>query len=220
MTDFDSEFDRLEGQFSGLEDSFGGLESVAGAFRKELQGVRSSFEQTGQEASGMSKTVSSSIKSAFEGVIFDGERLSDALKSLGSNLASSTLRQAISPVQQAVGSKLGGGLSSILSGILPFADGAAFSGGRVAAFAKGGIVNGPTSFPMRGGTGLMGEAGPEAIMPLTRGADGTLGVRGGGSGAVNLTMNIATTDLESFQKSRSQIAADMSRALQRGRRNL
>lgn len=51
MTDFDSEFDRLESQFSGLEDSFGGLESVAGAFRKELQGVRSSFEQTGQEAS-------------------------------------------------------------------------------------------------------------------------------------------------------------------------
>lgn len=45
----------------------------------------------------MSKTVSSSIKSAFEGVIFDGERLSDALKSLGSNLASSTLSQAISP---------------------------------------------------------------------------------------------------------------------------
>ena len=37
--------------------------------------------------------------------------------------------------------------------------------------------NSPTLFPMRGGAGLMGEAGPEAIMPLARGADGKLGVR-------------------------------------------
>ena len=50
-------------------------------------------------------------------------------------------------------------------------------------FAKGGIVNGPTLFPYTGGTGLMGEAGPEAIMPLRRTPSGKLGVEttGGGS---------------------------------------
>ena len=68
-------------------------------------------------------------------------------------------------------------MQSILGGILPFAKGAAFGAGRVAAFARGGVVDGPTHFPMRGGVGLMGEAGPEAIMPLARGADGGLGVR-------------------------------------------
>jgi phage-related minor tail protein len=75
---------------------------------------------------------------------------------------------------------------------------------------------------MRGGVGLMGEAGPEAILPLGRGADGKLGVRGagGGGGSVQVTMNISTPDAAGFQRSQSQIAAEMNRAIQRGRRNL
>ncbi len=67
----------------------------------------------------------------------------------------------------------------------------------------------------------MGEAGPEAIMPLARGADGRLGVRGGaGGGGVSVTMNITTPDAEGFRRSQSQVAAEMSRAISRGRRNL
>jgi hypothetical protein len=59
-----------------------------------------------------------------------------------------------------------------------FAKGAAFHGGNVVPFALGGVVPLPTLFPMAGGrTGLMGEAGPEAIMPLTRTPTGHLGVR-------------------------------------------
>jgi lambda family phage tail tape measure protein len=67
---------------------------------------------------------------------------------------------------------IGGGLESYKA-----ADGAAFSGGNVIPFASGGVVGSPTYFGMGGGqTGLMGEAGPEAIMPLKRGPDGKLGV--------------------------------------------
>jgi lambda family phage tail tape measure protein len=58
-----------------------------------------------------------------------------------------------------------------------FADGAAFSGGKVTPFANGGVVNGPTLFPMANGAGLMGEAGPEAVMPLSRTSSGKLGVK-------------------------------------------
>lgn len=61
------------------------------------------------------------------------------------------------------------------------ANGKVMSSGRMTPFANGGIVNGPTIFPMANGAGLMGEAGPEAIMPLKRGADGKLGVSGGGT---------------------------------------
>lgn len=60
---------------------------------------------------------------------------------------------------------------------LPNAKGNAFTNGSVTPFAKGGIVSSPTTFGMSGGgTGLMGEAGAEAIMPLTRSSDGSLGV--------------------------------------------
>ncbi len=217
MADFDGDFGGLEAQLASLETTIGGLEGVTGAFRSELEGVQGSMKAAGREASGMSSTVSSSLRRAFDGVVFDGKRLSEALSGIGRSLSSSVLNQALSPVQGAIGK----GVQSILGGVLPFANGATFGAGRVAAFARGGVVDGPTQFPMRGGIGLMGEAGPEAIMPLTRGADGKLGVRsGGGSGSVQVTMHISTPDVAGFQRSQSQIAAEMSRAIQRGRRNL
>jgi phage-related minor tail protein len=85
-------------------------------------------------------------------------------------------------------------------------------------FAHGGVVNSPVLFPLRGGTGLMGEAGPEAIMPLSRGSDGRLGVRMGGR-AASVTVNIATPDAQSFRQSQSQVAAMIARAVERGGRN-
>lgn len=74
-----------------------------------------------------------------------------------------------------------------------FADGGVFQGGsQVKAFANGGVVGGPTYFPMSGGkTGLMGEAGPEAIMPLKRGKDGKLGVAADGGGGVTINQTFA-----------------------------
>ena len=80
-----------------------------------------------------------------------------------------------------------------ISGGLPFADGGVISNGsQVQAYANGGVVGGPTTFAMSGGkTGLMGEAGPEAIMPLKRGANGKLGVQmEGGGGGTTIVQNI------------------------------
>ncbi|RVM10876.1 phage tail length tape measure family protein [Sinorhizobium meliloti] len=90
------------------------------------------------------------------------------------------------------GGLFGGGSSDPWAG-LRMANGGVFSAGRVSAFAKGGaftnqIVDRPTLFPFAKGAGLMGEAGPEAIMPLRRDASGRLGVSaaiGGGSAAAN-----------------------------------
>jgi phage-related minor tail protein len=76
----------------------------------------------------------------------------------------------------------------ILNSLFPNAQGNAFGPNGVMAFAKGGVVNSPTVFPFASGgsfkTGLMGEAGPEAIMPLSRGADGDLGVK------ANISVNV------------------------------
>jgi hypothetical protein len=73
-----------------------------------------------------------------------------------------------------------------------FAKGAAFNKGQVVPFAAGGgIVASPISFPMSGGkSGLMGEAGPEAIMPLKRMGNGSLGVSvAGGASPINVVVN-------------------------------
>ena len=75
----------------------------------------------------------------------------------------------------------------------PYATGGAFDGAT--RFAMGGafansIVSSPTLFKFASGTGLMGEAGPEAIMPLKRDMQGNLGVRGGSnSGSVEVVVN-------------------------------
>lgn len=85
-----------------------------------------------------------------------------------------------------------------------FADGGVFSNGNVVPFANGGVVGGPTYFPMSGGrTGLMGEAGPEAIMPLKRGKNGKLGVEASGQGdniTISQTFNFAANGDESVKR--------------------
>ena len=66
---------------------------------------------------------------------------------------------------------------------LPSANGNVFSGPGISAYSST-VVSSPTLFPFAHGTGLMGEAGPEAIMPLKRDASGRLGVRASGGGGV------------------------------------
>lgn len=80
------------------------------------------------------------------------------------------------------------GIGDFFGGL--FEKGAAFQSGRVTAFARGGLVNGPTLFPMAKGMGLMGEAGPEAVLPLTRTRSGRLGVESSGGGGSFFTINV------------------------------
>jgi hypothetical protein len=81
----------------------------------------------------------------------------------------------------------------------PFAKGNAFQNGNVIPFAKGGIVTRPTVFPMAQGAGLMGEAGAEAIMPLTR-IGGDLGVKSTGGGAVVNIYNNVGADVSTSER--------------------
>jgi lambda family phage tail tape measure protein len=76
------------------------------------------------------------------------------------------------------------------------AKGNVYAQNGIQAFARGGIVNGPTLFPFAKGIGLMGEAGPEAIMPLRRGRDGNLGVMSSGGGTTNVVVNVDASGSE------------------------
>jgi phage-related minor tail protein len=93
--------------------------------------------------------------------------------------------------------------------------------GAIKPFAAGGVIGTPTYFPLStGGLGLAGEAGPEAILPLTRGADGSLGVTASGAAGAKVTIQIATPDLDSFRRSETYLTGQIARAVARGQRSL
>lgn len=220
MTEMDDSLARFDAEIAELETSLSGATSMAAAFQSELREMQGAMLYTGREVNTMSRAIGGGLRRAFDGVVFDGMRLSDALRTVATSMVDAAYNTAMRPVQNALGSAISNGMNGLLSGILPFEKGGAISQGRVMPFARGGVVNGPTTFPMRGGTGLMGEAGPEAIMPLRRGPDGKLGVAAaGGAGPVSVTMNITTPDVAGFRRSSSQVAAEMQRALARGQRN-
>lgn len=211
-----------------LEQGFGASGRMSAEFEDELTRLRQSMLYTARETSQLSAGIGGGLRRAFDGLALDGMKLSDALKGVARSLVDTAFNIAMKPVQQALGGAIAQGMGAMLGGSAvggaqPFAKGGAFTEGRVMPFARGGVVSQPTYFPMRGATGLMGEAGPEAIMPLRRGADGRLGVAASGGGAsarpVNVTINVTTPDVAGFSRSQSQIAAQMSRALARGDRN-
>lgn len=213
--------DGLEGRIEGLDASIGQAGAVVSTFETELAAMRATMLYTSKETASLSLSIGGGLRKAFDGLAFDGVKLSDALRTVAESMINAAYNTAMKPVQNGLGQVIANGMNALVSGILPFEKGGSFSQGRVTAFAKGGVVSAPTHFPMRGGMGLMGEAGPEAIMPLTRGPDGRLGVQtaGGGARPVQVTMNISTPDVAGFQRSQSQIAAQMARALGRGQRN-
>ena len=92
--------------------------------------------------------------------------------------------------------------------VVPSAKGNVFAKNKIVPYAYGGIVNKPTLFPMANGMGLMGEAGPEAIMPLKRGSNGKLGVQSSG-GVGNIVVNV--------DASGSSVEGDSARSQEFGR---
>ena len=126
------------------------------------------------------------------------------------------------------GGGFGGGLMSLFSSFFG-GGGGAFSGQTAGGmfvlpgegYAKGGaFTNGVVDTTTFFNPAMMGEAGPEAIMPLARDSSGRLGVRGGGGGQnVNISFNISTPDANSFRASESQISARMHAAVVAGLRN-
>ena len=159
-----------------------------------------------EDLSNLADTFSTKLVTGLASAVVHGKSLSDIMKSMVLSLSQTALTAALKP------------LSGLIGSLFANAKGNVFAGGNMVPFADGGIVNSPTLFAMNGGTGLMGEAGPEAIMPLARGADGSLGVRGGGG--MSVTGNIATPDVQSFAQSQNQVAAMVSQALMRAQRNM
>lgn len=170
------------------------------------------------------------LTSALKGATTGGKGLEEVLRGVGLRLTDIALSAGLKPLENLLGDVAGnlvGGLTSGLSAGLGSALGGGASAfaqggvpGRVMPFAEGGVVSAPTYFPMAGGTGLMGEAGAEAILPLKRGSDGALGVAAEGGGTTVIHFQVTASDAASFTKSEGQITAMLARSVGRGRRGM
>lgn len=182
---------------AGTDDLF------SGNFRGELSDVSNELERIDDLAG----SVSTSLSRAFRGAVVDGKNLKGVLGDIGQAFANIALKAAFKPV--------GDLASGLVNGLFQATD-PALGGAR--AFAKGGVVASPSYFPLRDGVGVAGEAGPEAILPLTRGSDGRLGVASAASAPISISVNVQATDAKSFVGAEAEVSAMLLRAVKRGRR--
>lgn len=187
----------------------GGLDSAAFAV-SDLTAVKATLEGIDASAGKVSKTLSG----AFASAIIGGKSFNETLTMIAASLTKVFLNAGLQPLTQGLTSMLTSGLGSLVGG--------GGGGAPVAPFAEGGVVASPTFFGSGKSLGLMGERGAEAILPLSRGPDGRLGIaaQGGAARPVTVNVSIATPDAESFRRSEGQVTAALARAVARGHRGL
>ena len=205
--------DQLKKVFTSPMDLTGG--SMATEFQRvrvELEALLNPINQVTTAALGIGEAFSDSFAGLVNGSMTAQESLANLFKGIADsfmNMAAQMISkwiemQILGLAQSFFPGGRGGFISNLFgsSGIsaggnlgssFGFANGAAFAQNGIQPFAMGGIVDRPTMFRFANGgagnLGLMGEAGPEAILPLKRGANGKLGVAGGG-GDTNVTVNV------------------------------
>lgn len=169
-----------------------------------VDGLELSLRRMAAEAPSQAETIADSFTSAFDTMedhfaqfLATGKfSFKGFIDDIIREQARITSRQLFGAFSKALlGSLFGGGAGDVTVN----AAGNVLSGGRVTAFASGGVLGGPMFFPMKNGVGLAGEAGPEAIMPLKRGRDGRLGVAAANAGPRSViiegdTINIGSLD--------------------------
>ena len=176
--------------------------SISDDLSRELGDIGVELERIDTLASGVGKTLSSSLRSA----ITEGKSFKTVLGSIAESFADIALKAAFKPVE------------NLASGLIASLFAAGDTGLGVRPFAKGGVLSAPSYFPLNGGLGLAGEAGPEAVLPLARGSDGRLGVASSASAPISISFNVTASDARSFVGAEAEVSAMLLRAVKRGTR--
>jgi tape measure domain-containing protein len=179
-----------------------GIQQAIRSTRDELETLIDPINQVTGAATAIGEAFSKSFMDTITGASTAREGLASFFRNVGNyflDLAGNIIAKLIEiAVLESLTSVFGGGSaggSGILSRLFGFKDGGVVK--DIQPYAKGGIVDKPTLFRYAsGGTGrfgLMGEAGPEAIMPLRRGANGKLGVEAS-AGVGDIIVNVDASD--------------------------
>jgi hypothetical protein len=162
-----------------------------------------------------------STETAFEGIITGSSSVQDALAGIVKALAQAVIQAELlgsGPLAGILGTSpttsggAGGILGSLFSALIPHANGGVYNSPSLSAYSNQ-VVTKPTLFAFANG-GVMGEAGPEAIMPLRRGPDGKLGVSAANSNAAAPSIvyapvyNFQSASIEELARIKAQAAAD------------
>lgn len=175
-------------------DNYDKMSEAQGDWRSGASSAFQNYLQSANDVAGQTKSLFTNAFSSMEDAVVNFAMtgklsFSDFAKSILADMARIATRQAASSIFSSIAAAWGGGATSFGSDI----------GGAITANAKGGVYDSPSlssfssqvhdkpqMFAFAKGAGIFAEAGPEAIMPLTRTAGGELGVRalgGGGGGA-------------------------------------
>jgi lambda family phage tail tape measure protein len=243
LTDKQRELDIQKSKLSSLREELTLLDSLEQR-QLRLQQFYQTYGQLIQSVSGeIANAVTFGVSEMVRGTKTAEEVFAQFLNSVGEALLSAAQQMIASYIAIGIAKIFagmgGGGVSNLSApatinnplGNLGSIGGAYAKGGSFAngiqPFASGGVVNSPTMFKFADGgttrTGLMGEAGPEAIMPLKRGSDGSLGVQatglreamgrppGGANGSTVLNMSFQSTTINGTEYvSRDQLEAAMA----------
>jgi len=194
-------------------------------FAKSFQdGIKSMGDLAGNLGSSFSSAFQGMADQLTEFVTTGKANFRDFAASVLKDISRMIIRYAMFQAMQGIFSSIGGffsqgNLGSSADNVAkyaPLAKGGVFAQNGIQAFARGGIVNKATVFPFANGIGLMGEAGPEAIMPLRRGRDGNLGVMSSGGGSTNVVVNVdaSGSSVEGDQQQAKALGNAISAAVQ------
>ena len=200
--------DRLKQKYLGDWDKLDPtLRSQAEALASQVDHLR----QMQQITDSIANSLGTGLTSAFDALIQGTQNWGNSLRQIASTVLQDIAKQLIKilVIDQAINAFKsifnfgggGGGAAAVSGGaVLTAANGYAFAQNGIQPFAMGGVITSPTLFKFAdGGTmrnGLLGEAGPEAIIPLKRGVDGKLGVAGGGGTVVNVSVDAKGTSVQ------------------------
>jgi len=192
------------------------------------EGFREGFKKLLEETTNLEKKVgdlaldvTNKLGNAFADFFVEGKRgfadlARSAVKELQKIIVKAMFMKFIAnPILGALGLNADG---NVIDGgeVVPSAKGNVFAKNKIVPYQMGGVVSRPTIFPMKNGAGLMGEAGPEGILPLKRGRDGKLGVIAQGGAGTNITVNVdaSGTSVEGDEENSKALGELIATAIQ------